>query len=209
MCRLADDGAWEKVEAVWDALLRAWLERVRTDVDRQCDFLVLCLQANVPRLVALDGVWVPADGAKLGRIIARLCNNELRRERRPEPLCAKAQTPAERRACTHHPARLCLVEVEVCGKGASHVVHGTVVVRELGWLCIGRCATKEARAAKGAHGPLFSCDSTLSIEPKVGDFYFFPNYLMHAVYPFFDSKEERRSVSFNARIDEETFNVYG
>mgnify|MGYP001412744447 CR=1 FL=1 len=47
---------------------------------------------------------------------------------------------------------------------------------------------------------------TLNIEPKVGDFYFFPHYLMHAVYPFFDSDEERRSVSFNATVDQSLFN---
>ena len=50
---------------------------------------------------------------------------------------------------------------------------------------------------------------TLNIEPKVGDFYFFPNYLMHTVFPFKDSDEERRSISFNASIDDEIYNVYG
>ena len=39
---------------------------------------------------------------------------------------------------------------------------------------------------------------------KVGDFYLFPNYMMHAVYPFADTNEERRSVSFNAKIDEKS-----
>ena len=57
------------------------------------------------------------------------------------------------------------------------------------------------------HGSkMFLCESTLNIEPKVGDFYFFPHYLMHAVYPFFDSDEERRSVSFNATVDQSLFN---
>ena len=52
------------------------------------------------------------------------------------------------------------------------------------------------------HGArMFMCKSTLNIVPEVGDFYFFPNYLMHAVYPFKDSNEERRSISFNADID--------
>ena len=60
------------------------------------------------------------------------------------------------------------------------------------------------------HGSkMFLCDSTLTIKPEVGDFYFFPNYLMHAVFPFKDSKEERRSISFNASIDENIYNVYG
>lgn len=49
---------------------------------------------------------------------------------------------------------------------------------------------------------LFS-NSVLEIQPEVGDFYMFPNYLDHAVYPFTDSDEERRSVSFNAKLDED------
>ena len=56
---------------------------------------------------------------------------------------------------------------------------------------------------------MFLCKSTLNIVPKVGDFYFFPNYLMHTVFPFKDSNEERRSISFNANIDDEIYNVYG
>ncbi len=60
------------------------------------------------------------------------------------------------------------------------------------------------------HGSrMFLCSSTLDIKPEVGDFYFFPNYLMHAVYPFKDSNEERRSISFNAKIDDNIYNVYG
>ena len=55
----------------------------------------------------------------------------------------------------------------------------------------------------------FLSKSILTIQPKVGDFYFFPNYVMHTVYPFNGTKEERRSISFNAKIDDETFNVYG
>ena len=49
---------------------------------------------------------------------------------------------------------------------------------------------------------LFS-SPTYTITPKVGDFYLFPSYLMHTVYPFSNSDEERRSVSFNASIDEQ------
>ena len=60
------------------------------------------------------------------------------------------------------------------------------------------------------HGSrMFLSPSTLSIKPRVGDFYFFPNYLMHTVFPFKDTNEERRSISFNAKIDEDIYNVYG
>jgi len=60
------------------------------------------------------------------------------------------------------------------------------------------------------HGArMFLCPSTLDLLPEVGDFYFFPNYLMHTVFPFKDTEEERRSISFNAIIDEEIYNVYG
>ena len=60
------------------------------------------------------------------------------------------------------------------------------------------------------HGSkMFACEATLSIEPKVGDLYLFPNYLMHAVFPFKDSDQERRSISFNALIDENIYNPYG
>ena len=59
------------------------------------------------------------------------------------------------------------------------------------------------------HGArMFMCKSTLNIKPEVGDFYFFPNYLMHTVFPFKDTKEERRSISFNANIDQQIYNVY-
>jgi len=46
------------------------------------------------------------------------------------------------------------------------------------------------------------------IKPKVGEFYFFPHYLMHVVYPFNSSDEERRSISFNAQVDDSVFNVF-
>ena len=59
------------------------------------------------------------------------------------------------------------------------------------------------------HGSLqFTSKSKFEIVPKVGDFYFFPNYLMHTVYPFKNSNEERRSISFNAKIDNSIYNVY-
>jgi len=60
------------------------------------------------------------------------------------------------------------------------------------------------------HGSrMFLSHSTMNILPKVGDFYFFPHYLMHQVFPFKDSKEERRSISFNAMIDDNIYDVYG
>ena len=46
---------------------------------------------------------------------------------------------------------------------------------------------------------LFS-KSTFLVKPEIGDFYLFPNYLMHTVYPFTGTDEERRSVSFNAKV---------
>ena len=52
----------------------------------------------------------------------------------------------------------------------------------------------------------FLSRSIFPIKPKVGDFYFFQNYLMHSVYPFNGTAEERRSISFNANIDEKIFN---
>ena len=59
------------------------------------------------------------------------------------------------------------------------------------------------------HGArMFLSESVISIKPEVGDFYFFPNYLMHTVYPFKDTKEERRSISFNATIDPNIHDIY-
>jgi len=54
----------------------------------------------------------------------------------------------------------------------------------------------------------FMSDSQYKITPQVGDFYIFPHYLMHTVYPFKDTDEERRSISFNAVIDEKIFDVF-
>ena len=51
----------------------------------------------------------------------------------------------------------------------------------------------------------FLCNSKYEIIPEVGDFYIFPHYLMHTVYPFKDTDEERRSISFNAKVDDEIF----
>ena len=60
------------------------------------------------------------------------------------------------------------------------------------------------------HGSkMFMSESMYTVKPAVGDFYLFPNYLMHTVFPFTDTDEERRSVSFNARVDNQIYNVYG
>jgi len=60
------------------------------------------------------------------------------------------------------------------------------------------------------HGTkMFLSPVMLNIEPKVGDFYFFPNYLMHTVYPFKNKSAERRSISFNALIDNEIYGSIG
>ena len=53
----------------------------------------------------------------------------------------------------------------------------------------------------------FMSNSKLKIIPEVGDFYFFPHYLMHTVYPFKGTEDERRSISFNANIDNKIFNT--
>ena len=42
--------------------------------------------------------------------------------------------------------------------------------------------------------------SLISFKPRVGDFYIFPGWLLHAVEPF-EGEGERRSMSFNAFID--------
>ena len=58
------------------------------------------------------------------------------------------------------------------------------------------------------HGSkMFLCESNIRVEPKIGDFYLFPHYMMHNVYPF-KSEGERRTISFNADIDENIFNVF-
>ena len=45
----------------------------------------------------------------------------------------------------------------------------------------------------------FLSKSIYNLNPKLGDLVIFPNYLMHAAYPF-NVKGERRSFSFNAKI---------
>ena len=55
----------------------------------------------------------------------------------------------------------------------------------------------------------FLSEIALNIKPKIGDFWFFPNYLTHCVYPFKNKNAERRSISFNATIDSEIYDPYG
>ena len=58
------------------------------------------------------------------------------------------------------------------------------------------------------HGSkMFLCQSNVKITPKIGDFYLFPHYMMHNVYPF-KGNGERRSMSFNVSIDEDIFDVF-
>jgi hypothetical protein len=47
-----------------------------------------------------------------------------------------------------------------------------------------------------------------NVKPKEGDFYFFPNYMMHTVYPFKGTDKERRSISFNAFIDQSVYDTF-
>ena len=54
---------------------------------------------------------------------------------------------------------------------------------------------------------MFLSDSIYNHQPKVGDVILFPNYLMHTAYPF-KSNGERRSFSFNLKIDSKIANVF-
>ena len=47
----------------------------------------------------------------------------------------------------------------------------------------------------------------ISKKPELGKMYIFPNYLMHSVNPFY-GEGERRSLSFNAVINEEIYDIY-
>jgi len=72
----------------------------------------------------------------------------------------------------------------------------------------GESIKKENRNGRIAfiHGSRqFLSKSSIEFTPSVTDLYLFPSYLMHTVYPF-KSTEERRSVAFNAYIDEEFVN---
>ena len=68
---------------------------------------------------------------------------------------------------------------------------------------------------KNAHGRIsfthgtrqFLSLGTVTRKPEIGKIYLFPNYLMHSVYPFY-GEGERRSISFNAYINEEIYDIY-
>tara|TARA_B100000809_G_scaffold233204_1_gene249757 strand:+ start:165 stop:797 length:633 start_codon:yes stop_codon:yes gene_type:complete len=48
---------------------------------------------------------------------------------------------------------------------------------------------------------------TITKKPEIGKIYLFPNYLMHSVYPFY-GEGERRSMSFNAYINDDVYDIY-
>ena len=48
---------------------------------------------------------------------------------------------------------------------------------------------------------------TITKKPEIGKIYLFPNYLMHSVYPFY-GEGERRSISFNAYINDDVYDIY-
>ena len=54
---------------------------------------------------------------------------------------------------------------------------------------------------------MFLSESIYNHQPKVGDVILFPHYLMHTAYPF-KSTGERRSFSFNLKIDSKIANVF-
>ena len=68
---------------------------------------------------------------------------------------------------------------------------------------------------KNAHGRLsfthgtrqFLSMGTITRTPEIGKIFLFPNYLMHSVYPFY-GEGERRSISFNAFINDDVYDVY-
>ena len=53
----------------------------------------------------------------------------------------------------------------------------------------------------------FLSRSIMTKKPEIGKIFIFPNYLMHSVNPFY-GEGERRSISFNALIDEDIYDVY-
>ena len=73
--------------------------------------------------------------------------------------------------------------------------------------------TKQASKTVNLNGNLqlihgsqqFLSKSLWNIKPELGDFYMFPNYLMHSVFPFTGTDQERRSISFNAVVDDSVY----
>ena len=76
-------------------------------------------------------------------------------------------------------------------------------------------ASKQESKKTNPHGNInfihgtkqFLSNAIVDEKPKVGNYYIFPNYLYHSVNPFY-GEGERRSVSFNAYIDDDIYNVY-
>ena len=52
----------------------------------------------------------------------------------------------------------------------------------------------------------FLSNPRIEVIPEVGEICIFPHYLMHEVYPF-QAEGERRSISFNALVDDDIFNI--
>ena len=54
------------------------------------------------------------------------------------------------------------------------------------------------------HGvPMQFSNTSMVIKPEVGDYYVFPSYLLHTVYPF-KTKGERRSISINMIVQKKS-----
>lgn len=53
----------------------------------------------------------------------------------------------------------------------------------------------------------FLSNSIVTNKPELGKMFIFPNYLMHSVNPFY-GEGERRSISFNANIDQDIYDIY-
>jgi len=51
----------------------------------------------------------------------------------------------------------------------------------------------------------FLSHATYTVKPQLGDLYLFPHYLLHTVFPFRQTPQERRSVSFNAYVDQSIY----
>lgn len=56
--------------------------------------------------------------------------------------------------------------------------------------------------------PSFLAPAQQTIVPEIGVLYLFPHYLMHTVYPFW-GYGERRSISFNASVDNDIYEHFG
>ena len=74
---------------------------------------------------------------------------------------------------------------------------------------------QSGKTAKNSNGNInfvhgsrqFLSTPLITKKPQLGKMFIFPNYLMHSVNPFY-GKGERRSISFNANVNEEIYDVY-